>query len=323
MSQDQTISQYHELMQINAVSHLLRAARTCGLIEGLRSGQRTVGQLCQEQNLEIETTKLLIDALVAVGIIEHYGDDYALSPAAQLLCQYDDDLGDSCWNSLASQVTGDRARHELETENYFNHIAATQWIHTSAAIQAAEILNIGGDDDVQAPTILDLGCGSAVWSVAMAHRDSDATITAVDCEAALFSATSTAASIGMESRFLGIPGDPRDVKDLQSDFDLVLIAQRFGGLGRADQRLLLRKAVNATSLGGRIVIIDLFRGPSKLQLSETIEALKLHLETPQGSIVLLSDVQAMLQDLSLKDVQFTFLPASRINLGMVVAHRSG
>lgn len=161
-AQDRTLDQYHEWMQINAVSHLIRAARKVGLIDALREGQRTSEQLCESLSLLPKPTALLLDALVSVGIVEKYDEDYALSRAAHLLCQYDDDLGDHRWRRIAECVQRIDARGSHLDADYFDHNAATQWIHTPAAIQAAEMLNLGGDGEVSNPAILDLGCGSAV-----------------------------------------------------------------------------------------------------------------------------------------------------------------
>ena len=154
-AQDQTFEQYQGLMQINAASHLIRVGRQAGLLSALREGQRTLDQLCEQLSLVPESTSLLLDGLVATGIIEKYEDDFALSRAAHLLCQYDQDLGDSQWEQLASQLkNNDRANRDDQLR--FNYQAATQWIHTPAAMQAAEILDIGGEGEVSGPKILDL-----------------------------------------------------------------------------------------------------------------------------------------------------------------------
>jgi ubiquinone/menaquinone biosynthesis C-methylase UbiE len=257
----------------------------------------------------------LLDGLVSIGIIEKYDDDYALSQAAHLLCQYDDDLGDSRWRRLADRVRGDVGRAE---NNRFDYLAATQWIHTRSAIEAAEILNIGGEGEPSGVKILDLGCGSAVWSCAMAHKDAMATITAVDHAAGLEAASSTADSIGLADRFKTIRGDPQEVKLPNGEFDLVLIAQRISSLSEEKAGTLLSRAIAAGKAGGRIVVIDLFRGPTKPNLAESVEALKLELETHHGQMRTIEAIQNQLDSLELQQIQFTFLPASRVNMGMAV-----
>ena len=113
-AQDRTFEQYHQLMQINAASHLIRAAREIRLLAELREGQRTREQLCDKLDLDAGSTSLLLDGLVAIGIIEKYEDDFALSRAAHLLCQYDDDLGDARWDRLVQRMRGqgDRQDHD-------------------------------------------------------------------------------------------------------------------------------------------------------------------------------------------------------------------
>ena len=323
-AQDRTLDRYQELMQINAASHLLRSAREAGLFDELQSGQRTLAQLVQTLALAPETTELLLDCLVSMSVIERYGDDHALSPVMRLLCEHDADLGDAGWSCLVNKL------HQRDTAAsdvaYLDGIAATQWIHTPAAVQAAEILDIGGelnkDSELAAPLrILDLGCGSAVWSCAMAYRDSTATVVAVDNNLALAAAERAAQSIDLGSRFRSVVGDPEEAKLEHGEFDVVVVAQRFHSARPAAAKRLLEQALTSLASGGRLVIIDLFRGPAKPRLSETIEALRLHLATDHGRMRSIQETQSQLESVGLTNVQFTFLAASRINLGLMVARK--
>lgn len=320
-AQEITLHQYHQWMQINATSHLIRTARKIGILSELRDGQRTLQQLCQAQSLKSEPTILLLDALVAIGIVEKYGNDYALARAAHLLCQYDDDLGDQRWLRLADAAQGTISRLDNDHQLRLDHVAATQWIHTPAAIQAAEILDIGGADQPQGISILDLGCGSAVWSCAMAHRDPQATVTAVDHPDALKAAQRTAESIELHDRFqtVAFPWDLHDRSGTR--FDLVLLAQRLSSFSDLEASDLLLQAAGACQPGGRVVVIDFFRGPGKPTLVDGIEALTLQLETSGGRIRSLEETHRMLTEAGLQRVQFTFLAASEVNLGMAVANK--
>jgi len=315
-AQDRTLEQYHHWMTLNATSHLIRAGRQTGIFAQLRERQHTLEQLCERLNLRRMPTKLLLDALVAIGIVEQYREDYALSRAAHLLCQYDDDLGDQRWQQLVDVVQG--RRQQIDDHLHQRHTAATQWVHTPAAIQAAEILDIGGENQASGLKILDLGCGSAVWSCAMAHRDPRATVTAVDYGDALVAARQTADSIGLGDRFRTIEGGPELAELAEADFDLVLIAQRLSGLGDQEAELLLQRAVAAAGRGGRIVIIDLVHGPADPTLVEAVEALRIDLATQSGRIRNLLEMQEMLAASGARDIQFTFLTASRVNLGLAV-----
>ncbi len=336
-SQDRTLDRYQELMQINAAGHVIRAAREVGLLDELRAGQRTIEQLRESLGLDGEAIGLMLDCLISMNVVERYGDDHALSPVMQLLCQHDGDLGDSLWAGLSRRLTG--GQRETRDEAYLDAIAATQWIHTPAAMQVAEMLDVGGEpddvasaDDLGIPNgsrsqrrplrILDLGCGSAVWSCALAYRDPRATVLAVDQEPSLVAARRTADSIGLGDRFQTLAGVPESTELPVAGFDLVVIAQRLGVVPAESGDRLLRVAHESLAPGGRLVIIDLFRGPTKPRLAETIEALRLHVATSGGRMRTLAEAEASVVRLGFSKPQFTFIAASRVNLGLLLAHRS-
>lgn len=319
-AQDRTLDQYHELMQINAVSHILRAAREAGVFLQLGKGQHTAEQLCEALHLQKEPAQLLLDALLSIGILERYGDDYAISSAARLLSQYDTDLGDANWSLLANRVrTGDKSSDQ---RRYFESVAATQWIHTPAAMQAAEILDIANIES-ESLKLIDLGCGSAVWSCAMAFAHPAMSLVFVDEPGALGAAQSTASSIELHDRFATIIGDPLTAA-LPEDrsFDFALIAQRLHALDNESGDELLSRAAATLKPGGRLIVIDLFRGPTKPNLCESVEALKLDLQTTSGRMRTLEESKERLSRAGLSNIQFTFLANSRINLGMVVGDRT-
>lgn len=319
--QAKTIELYGNLMQINASSHLLRAARQTGILEELREGQRSLDELCQARFLHREATELLLDALVVIGVVEKYAEDFAISQAARLLNQYDKDLGDEFWSELPDLLSGKRLRESSDTRALENRDTATQWTQTAAAIQAAEILDIGGESCPPGIHILDIGCGAAVWSSAMAHRDSAAKVVAIDYAESSVAATNTADSIALGERFEFREADLSNLELTDDEFDLVVIARRLHYLSDNDTKTMLRAAAAATKPGGRLVVIDLFRVPSRKTLTETIEALKLELGTAEGSMRTLQQGQEMMAATGMRKVQFTFIAASRAGLGMCVGEK--
>lgn len=337
--QDRTLDRYQELMQINAASHVLRTAREVGILEALRSGQKTADQLTEMLGLNPAALQLMLDCLISMNVIERYEDDLALAPVMQLLCQYDGDLGDSAWRCLANRIRDVDAAPATADRDYLDSQAATQWVHTPAAMQAAEMLDIGGTDAAdsdagQAATdraaatlrILDLGCGSAVWSCALAYRTERATVLAVDSEPVLAAARSTAESIGLGDRFATLVADPESADLPESDlpgsgFDLVLIAQRLHAATTAGRDRLLDQACRVLAPGGRLVVIDLFQGPASPRLAETIEALRIHVGTSEGRVQVADELREALHNRGLANIQFSFIAASRINLGIMVATR--
>ncbi|MEL6104656.1 MAG: class I SAM-dependent methyltransferase [Planctomycetota bacterium] len=315
---DRTLDQYQEWMLTNAASHVMRAARQLGVVACLRERQHTLEDLGSKLSINQEKLLSLMDALVAIGFVEQYEHDYALARAGHLLCQDDEDLGDGRWARLSDRLRGGDAA----TEAYQHRLAATQWIHTSAAMQAAEILDIGGASEPRGLRILDLGCGSAVWSCAMAHRDADSTVVAIDTAKALSRARQMADSIGMGERFATIESAPEVATLASQSFDLVVIAQQLSCRDDDDAARLLERAYESLNVGGRLVAPDFYAGPSRPGLNEATAALALSLET-DGRARTLPEVRQMFVAAGLSSVQFTFLAASREGLGMAVGTRPG
>jgi 2-polyprenyl-3-methyl-5-hydroxy-6-metoxy-1,4-benzoquinol methylase len=309
-------------MQINAASHLIRAARKLGLLDALRQQQRTLTQLCELDSLRPEFVKEILEAAVAIGIVEQYEDDYALSQAAHLLCQFDEDLGDHRWEPLVALARGESDRASHDDGLHYNQLAATQWIHTPAAMEAAEVLDFGGDESGSPTTILDLGCGSAVWTCAMAYRDPNVNVTAVDHEAALVAASNTAASIGISDRFHTMAADPiSDELDL-GQFDWVIVAQRLSSLGVQAAGAFLDRAVGLIKPGGRLVVIDLVQVGVKRTLNDSVEQLRLQLETREGTIFSPEQLQKLIAGAGLVDCQFALLSKGRSKLGLTVGKKA-
>lgn len=328
INQDRTLDQYLELMTINATSHVLRAGRQVGLFDQLAEGQKTLETLADKLAIDGDRLKLLIEALIAIGIVEQYQEDFALSSTARLLCQYDSDLDDSTWERLADTLKRSRVPIAGPESNIpqqrFDSIAATQWVHTPAAMQVAEILDLGPhaedtpDADSEPLELLDLGCGSAVWSCAMGFRDPLLRITAVDHEAALVAANSTAASIGLGDRFQTQSGDLFESPLENDSYDMVVIAQRLNALSKEQIDLVLGRAIGALKVGGKLVVIDSFRGPNRPSLAESLETLRMQVQTTSGEVPALTDAQARMEKAGYGNVQFTFIAASRIGLGLMI-----
>jgi len=358
-TQDRTLDHYQELMTINATAHILRAARQLGLLDQLREGQKTVETLSERLQIPGAKVLFLLETLIPIGMVEQYQDDYALSSTARLLCQYDADLDDATWEQLADSFQGESRSSEeqpsdsaqpvcgvgSELRNRFDSIAATQWVHTPAAMQAAEILDLGpsmgpdlgaslGPDTVldrggeaalattdegdTAPIrLLDLGCGSAVWSCAIGYREKSIEITAIDSEAALASATATATSIGLTDRFRVQIGDVLGTPIDEASFDVVVIAQRLHAFSDDQIGTILRRAWSALRAGGKLVVIDSFVGPNRPSLAESLERLRLQIQTPSGEVPDIKRSEHRFHTAGFERVQFTFIAASRIGLGLM------
>lgn len=317
-AQDLTLDRYHALMQTNAEAQLVRQARDIGVFDALQQGQLTQEQIVERLGTEPRLTGLLLDSLVALHVLERYGDDYALSAVMRLLCLHDRTLGDDAWGALGSRLRGEET---VAADQFLDAATATQWVHTGAAKQAAEILDIAGDRAGR--RILDLGCGSAVWSCAMAFADPTAMVTVVDTPARLAAARRTIDSIGLGDRFRVLEGDPHTLPLESGSYDMVVMAGRLSAEPPERDPEIFRRVEGALSEGGELAVIDLFRGPTGPNLTEAVEALRLAVSTPEGHIRDAESMRKSLLSHGFGACQFAFLAASRQGFGLLLAAKKG
>ncbi len=81
---------------------------------------------------------------------------------------------------------------------------------------------------------------------------------------------------------------------------------------------MLGRAVDAVREGGQVVVIDLFRGPNRPNQTECLEALRLEIDTNEGRMRTLAEAKTRMEAVGIEEIQFSFLVASRINLGLMV-----
>ncbi len=203
---------YANLFIANGSAQAFKTAALLGVFDELAKGQRTLEQLTEALQLNLETTRLLMNALISGGVVEKYGDDYALSQAMKLFGPNSMDLGDQLWSELSDLIREgqgarfpDNATQRDRAEAYRAHAVGRQWSMTPAAMEVRRLLEIG--EKRQGLHILDYGAGSGVWSLALAYHDAECRLTLMDLPQVLPTAMETARQIGVADRVTTISGD--------------------------------------------------------------------------------------------------------------------
>ena len=99
-SQINALLAHYRLHNRNAITHVIRSAVSLGIIAALAEGQKTVDQLAEQLELQVDPLSLLMKVLVETELVEQYGDDFALSTVARLIPRELRDFGDFHWSHL-------------------------------------------------------------------------------------------------------------------------------------------------------------------------------------------------------------------------------
>ena len=327
-SQIKALEDYFRLIDRNATAHAIRAAVDLGVLAALEDGQKTLEQLASSLSLNENSLRLLLNVLCRTELIEKYGDDYALSTVARLIPGKFHHLGDHYWQFLSGFVrTGVPlpSDHEVPvTDDDFGlNQASREWTQTPAAMDAASVLEVGtARTNLQ---ILEIGCGAAVFGVAIAHHDPGSRLTLVDHPSDLPRAITTVKGVGLEDRVSYVEADyldPEWVSGLEEeDFDLIIVAGVVHRHSPEECQRLFSNIARLCRPSTQLAVIDAFAGQEKGDVHREIFELEVSLRTSKGQIYLPAEIEQQLKELGFDDIQYAHLPSAPYIWGLILGTR--
>jgi ubiquinone/menaquinone biosynthesis C-methylase UbiE len=141
-------------------------------------------------------------------------------------------------------------------EQFFPALVRTlDVINREPARRVAEALGAGASH--RGMRVVDVGCGSGVWSIAIAEADPRARITAQDFPGILKETRRYLKQHGLENRYEFLPGNLKHVSFGENRFDLALLGNIVHTEGERSSRDLFGRLARALKPGGRVAIIDM------------------------------------------------------------------
>jgi ubiquinone/menaquinone biosynthesis C-methylase UbiE len=322
---DRALETYAQLMSANGAAQIYRAAAQAGVLQQLANGPASAAAVAAACGTALHPTALLLDGLVALGLLEPCGEVFALTATAQFLAGPYRDLGDSYWSHLPAFLrTGEpmvRMDDPRESERQYQAQAMTlSWMMAPAAAAAAAALDIGGKR--RGLAVLDVGAGAAGWSLGLARRDPATTVTALDWPAVLAIAQQAAVDAGLQERFATIAGDYHCVTLPEAAFDLAIVANVTHLETAAGNRDLFERLHRSLRRGGEIAVIDVFPNQPAGILPAALYALGLALRTTHGRVHSAADLENWLAAAGFDECRFAPLAATPHTMGMLLAHRA-
>jgi ubiquinone/menaquinone biosynthesis C-methylase UbiE len=314
-----------EMMDLFATASVLSAAQETGLVRALLSGPLSAEAYAERLGLEPRATTLILEALAALDIATQSGGAYDATPKVRAFLQP--------WAQANFSVEKfwSHTAHFLRTGEPFMRMDASpaqrEASYRGAVSALAQLFDATSRELASklepAPArVLDVGCGSGVWSLAIAERFPEARVTGLDFPAVLESFTERARSLGLGDRTATIPGDMHAAPIPAGAFDLVLIANvlRLEAPDRA--AALLARLAPAVAPGGALLVVDaLAGGTPERERARALYALNLALRTHEGRVHTPGEITGWLKDVGFHHIEPVDLDVQLGAVGGLLARR--
>jgi precorrin-6B methylase 2 len=227
---------------------------------------RTAGEIAERIGADAKALTLLLNALVALGLLRLEGDGYVNSAAARehlvkhspqyighLLLLHDAEWNN--WGRLEEAVrTGQSPvkQHVFETDPSLgaNVLAVLHRIGRQSGPEFAKRLRLD-----QARTMLDLGGGAGTNAIAFCQVYPTLKATVFDLPATLALTERTVKEAGMEDRIRLVPGNFNQ-DDFGGSYDVILRSDVLHYQNYKANARVVRKTFSHLAPGGRLIIKD-------------------------------------------------------------------
>lgn len=297
-----------------AVAEATAAARRTGLLDALEAGPATAEALAARLGLVARPVALLLDLLAEAGVVARVGDAFALGP--QLLDLQRGPAGGlervmALWAGCEPMLRSGRSPAHVPAEPEARARVYRQAVRGLAEMfgRPAEALaaHLAGRSSANG-RVLDVGAGSAVWSLAMAAREPALRVTALDLPEVLPRAAERAAALGLTARFDTLAGDFHAVELPSEVFDRIVLANVLHLETAEGAAALVARLAPALRPDGVLVVVDSCSdGTPEMDLAAAMYALHLALRTGHGRPWPDAELRRWLTDAGLGRVERVFL----------------
>jgi len=258
---------------------IIEAAYELGVFRVLSEEATDSVTLSKKLETDPRCTRILLEALYTYGFVERIdgveeAKRYALSAELKHCflpgglyslvgkMVYDRRLAWDAWRNLASTIRASGEKHaymhqqnQISDHDYEFLVGGINFFAPPCVDQLCQALqNLSWETD-RAVSVLDIGCGTGLYSQLLLQRFPRWIATGLDHERIAPLAHTQSVQLGVDDRFTSLACDFWEV-DWKSGFDLIIFANIFHLQNYQSNQQLLIRASQSLAPGGLICIID-------------------------------------------------------------------
>jgi len=303
----------------------LRAAIELDIFTAIGEGATTAAGIAAKRGVSERGVRILCDTIATDGFLikndGHYScaPDAALfldrrSPAclasvAEFLCSAENVNGSlSLADCVRKGGTVESGQGSVEPNNPYWVLFARAMAPMMAMPAHTIAERLAGTGPLR---VLDIASGHGVFGIAIAQKNPQAEITAVDWAAVLEVAKENAVKAGVSKRFHTIPGSAFDV-EFGADYDLVLIANFLHHFDPPTNERFLRKVHAALKPGGKAVTLEFCPNDDRVTpLTPARFAITMLQSTAHGDAYTFRELDSMLRNAGFASSERQILPSEQ------------
>jgi ubiquinone/menaquinone biosynthesis C-methylase UbiE len=319
------------ILEALGLSVIVATSLETGLFERLFAKADTAAEHARALGLDPRATALTLEALVASGFAMFEGGQYSLSrlvvdavaraPGGPMMLfgMWRHTPAFLKWGEPYLQM--DRGPRHRE-DSYKGIVAALGRMFEPAARQVAALVAPRIGLEGKAHRVLDVGCGSGVWSLAVAERIPVSRVTGLDLPAVLDAFEERASGLGFGDRVATIAGDMHAASIPRSSFDLAVLANVLRLETKDRAASLVRRVAAGVAEDGALLVVDaLARGTRSKEISRTVYAMNLAMRTMEGGVHAPDEVYGWLRNAGFSHIEQLDVDAAMGGHGALLARR--
>lgn len=286
-----------------AASKALAVALELDIFTAIHSRFNSAEKLSRQLRIPLRSTRILLDALVGIGLLAKSKLAYLLTPESKaylvksephylgnIFSRMDDEF--KLWLHLSEVVKSGKHINGVDYAHkvqFYSQLARDIFPTSYASgIQAAKKLGVG--KSLKGMRILDLACGSGAWGISFALADKTTRVVAQDFPEVLDITKQYTRRFRLDNQITFLPGDLQNMEFGNQEYDGIILGHICHCLGENDSRKLFKKCFQALKAQGRLIITEFV--PNDLRTADQVSllfALQMLLDTPSGDVFTLKE----------------------------------
>jgi len=312
---------YFKLMTMNGATSVFHIAIKLNIFQTLSSKPLKANELSERLGYDKNALELILKSLCSIDVVIQDGEEFLLAPVMQFLNSNYQNLSNEYWDHLDQFVKTGAPLHQMDNvaqseEYYQQQVYSLYWMMRPSAEAAAHMLGIGKTR--MGKCVLDLGAGSAIWSMVFARNDPNATITVNDWPAVLDLAKTLIEKEGVASQCSFLPGNYHEIDLKENSYDIAILAN-VTHLETEEKLIALFKKIRFwLKEKGELIIFDIFQ-TEEGKATASLYELGLALRTENAKVFSQSELELLLTEAGLKVSGFSHIQTAPNIMGYIVS----